>query len=132
MLEERAVREYPGFVEALETVDAGSAEVLRQVIRDERRHVGYARAIARQYAPDASAYERTIAFYRAVESRVFEEQQRDFTRFLLDRGLLGLTRLEDAILRATVTGPIRIIGPHPQRKGLHADRSPEDAVSPGV
>jgi hypothetical protein len=120
VLEERAVREYPAFVEALETVDARSAEALRQVIRDEQRHVGYARAIARQYAPDPSAYEQTITRYRAVESTVFEEQQRDFTLFLLERGLLGLSAIEDALLRTTVTAASSFGGARGHRA---ADRS---------
>jgi rubrerythrin len=103
VLEERAVREYPAFIKALEAVDTESAEILRQILEDEKRHVGYARAIARQYAPSAAAHDRTLACYRAVEAQAFEQQGREFALFMLDRGLLQLGALEATILRAMCT-----------------------------
>jgi rubrerythrin len=74
VLEERAVREYPAMIKALERVDSESAEILRQILEDEKRHVGYARAIARHFAPSPAAHDRTLACFRAVEAQVFEAE----------------------------------------------------------
>jgi rubrerythrin len=100
VLEERAVREYPSFARAVATVDTESAEVIRTIIEDERRHVLYAHAVGRKYAPSPAAHQRMLACYRSVEAQVFEVQQRAFLRFLLDEGLLELHRAEAMILRA--------------------------------
>jgi hypothetical protein len=70
--------------------------------------------------PMRAPYEQTITRYRAVESTVFDEQQRDFTLFLLERGLLGLSAIEDALLKTTVTGASSFGGARGHRA---ADRS---------
>jgi rubrerythrin len=88
VIEERAVREYPAIVRALRGVDPAGAEVLARVVRDEARHVKYARAIGRAYAPDEGAYRRTLWRYRRAEAIAFEEQGRAFLQHVLERGLL--------------------------------------------
>jgi rubrerythrin len=94
VVEERAVREWPAIAAALRKVDPESAADLERVIADERRHVKYARAISRRYAPDEATLERTIRRVRAAEKRAFALHTKAFTRIVLDRDLLAVGRLE--------------------------------------
>jgi rubrerythrin len=94
VLEERAVGHLPRIAVALRSVDVESAEDLERVLRDERRHVKYARAIARRYAPDDATYERELARVRAAEARVFAEQTNAFTRVVVERRLLDVSPIE--------------------------------------
>jgi hypothetical protein len=59
--------------------------------------VRYARAINERYAPDEKTLSRTLAEYRIVEQRAFDENGAAFLRHALDAGLLHL-RLPERIL----------------------------------
>jgi rubrerythrin len=96
-VEERAVREWPAIVGALRPVDSASAQELEGVIADEMRHVKYARAIMRRYAPDEATLERTRLLVRAAEARAFAEHTVTFTRVVVERDLLAVGRLERAV-----------------------------------
>jgi rubrerythrin len=100
VIEERAVKEYPVIADVMRPYDAASAAVVDQVARDEVRHVKYARAISRKYAPDDATLERTLALYRAAEARAFEEQGRAVLAFALERDLLGASGVERFFWRA--------------------------------
>jgi rubrerythrin len=71
VIEERGVAQYPIIANAIEPFDRESADAIRQVAHDEARHVKYAIAIAKRYAPDAQTYEDTLARFRAAEQRAF-------------------------------------------------------------
>jgi rubrerythrin len=90
VIEERAVRQYPWIVRALEAVDPESARVLASVVRDEERHVRYARAISRRFAPDPRSLATTLAHFRAIERRAFEEHVAATMSFTLDQGILAV------------------------------------------
>jgi hypothetical protein len=90
VLEERAVAQYPLFARALCAVDPAGAAVVLAIVRDEERHVKYARAISRRYAPDAAALEHTLARYRTAEARAFAEHGRALTRHVVDRAFLDV------------------------------------------
>jgi rubrerythrin len=90
VLEERAVVQYPLFARALERVDPESAQVVREIADDERRHVRYAIAVSRRYAPDAATLSTSLARYRAGEARAFREHGRALIQFAVDEGLLAV------------------------------------------
>src|SRR5262249_7933150 len=89
VVEERGVRQFPLVEEALRPVDPESARVLADIIRDERRHVGYADAISRRYAPDPATLAQVLEFCRDLEGRAFAESQRAYVRYAVEHGLLA-------------------------------------------
>jgi hypothetical protein len=97
VVEERAVREWPAIVDALRPVDPESAAQLELVVQDERRHVKYARAITRRYAPDEATLARTLRRVREAEQRAFLEHTAAFTHAVLERDLLEVGRVERAL-----------------------------------
>ena len=88
VVEERGVRQFPMVAAALRPVDPESADVVAGIIRDEERHVGYARAISRRYAPDPASLEQVLALCRDVEARAFVENERAYLRFAEEHHLL--------------------------------------------
>jgi rubrerythrin len=100
VIEERAVKEFPAIIRALEAVDPESAAVVRTVVRDEERHVKYARAISKRYAPDPETLAATLRRIREVEARAFAEHQRAFLRFVVANDLLDVTAPERLFWRA--------------------------------
>jgi len=94
VIEERAVRQFPAIERALRKVDPRSADVVARVLADERRHVGYARAISRRYAPDAATLASTLQRFRAAEQRAFTAHGDDVLRVVLARGLLSVGGIE--------------------------------------
>jgi hypothetical protein len=100
VIEERAVRQFPGIVRALRPVDPGSADTVARVLRDEERHVRYARAISRRYAPDETTLERTLRRFREVEARAYADHGRAFASAVADRDLLSARGPERLFWRA--------------------------------
>jgi rubrerythrin len=100
VVEERAVKQYPLIAAALREVDPESARVVEEVARDEARHVKYAHAIARKYAPDVATHEGLIAHYRKVEERAFFEYNRALMGHVQARGLLRALAPERLFWRA--------------------------------
>lgn len=94
VVEERGVRQFPRIAEALRPHDGESARILDGITRDEARHVRYARAISRHYAPSADVLDATLARVRAAEERAFAEQRAAMLRYGLDHGLVDLSPLE--------------------------------------
>jgi len=88
VVEERGVRQFPMVAAALRPVDSESADVVTAIIRDEQRHVGYARAISRRYAPDEASLGQVVALCREVEARAFAENERAYLRFAEEHDLL--------------------------------------------
>lgn len=96
VLEERVVWNFKLFVEALEPVDPTTAELFRDITRDEERHLLYCHAITRRYAPSAAVLEMTLTKFRAVESAVFAANGNASLRYILNEGLLA----EPVLVRA--------------------------------
>jgi rubrerythrin len=94
VLEERACVQFPIFVQALQRVDPESAAVMDRVLRDEQRHVLYARAISRRYAPDPATLAETIARFRAAEERAIMAHTSDMITYTLDHDLLAVGLFE--------------------------------------
>jgi rubrerythrin len=94
IVEERGVEQFPTIARALEPYDPKSARIVREITADEERHVKYARAIARRYAPDEATLARTLADFRALEARAFAEHGRDFLGWCASESLVGKSAFE--------------------------------------
>jgi len=94
VIEERGVMAMSNVEHALRRVDPESAAVVAEIIRDEKRHVKYAQAVSRRYAPDQAALEDTLRYSRAVEARAFRDFGRLYTRFAVEHDLLAVRRPE--------------------------------------
>lgn len=99
VVEDRAVVQFPKIAAALEAVDPESSAVVREICEDEKRHVLYARAVNKRYAPDAETLARTLAEFRKVEQRAFDENGADFLRHALETNLLELPFAERVMWR---------------------------------
>jgi hypothetical protein len=106
VIEERAVVQYPAIAAALRRVDRDAAQVVETVIADERRHVRYARAISRRYAPDVATLTRTLARFRRAEALAFAAHGQDFLRFAVDNDLLAIGWPEKLFWRALGAAPL--------------------------
>jgi rubrerythrin len=103
VIEERGVRQFPGIANAMRPFDPATAGVIDRITRDEERHVRYAKAISRRYAPDEETRERTLQQYRRAEARAFVEHARAFLAFAIEHGLDGTRGVERLFWRAVVT-----------------------------
>jgi hypothetical protein len=103
VIEERAASQFAELEVTARRHDAALADTIAGIARDEQRHLKYCRAIAKRYAPDQAAIDRTLAHMREVEARVFVEHSRDVLDFVLDHGLLDVSDLELAAWRGLRT-----------------------------
>ncbi|MCU1277988.1 MAG: hypothetical protein JWM53_1534 [bacterium] len=94
IVEERGVIQFARIAAALRQFDAESARVIEEIVVDEERHVKYARAITRRYAPDDATLQRTLSQFRALEERAFADHGRAFFAHAVARGLVGVHALE--------------------------------------
>jgi tRNA isopentenyl-2-thiomethyl-A-37 hydroxylase MiaE len=100
VIEERGVEQYPRFARALAPHDGETARVIEDVVRDEERHVKYAKAISKRYAPDEATLAAALQRFRAAEDRAFREQGNEFLAQAIDADLLAVGRIERAGWRA--------------------------------
>lgn len=100
VIEERGVQRFRQIARALRPFDPESADVVEEVIRDEERHVRYARAISKRYAPSPESLERTLRRYREVEARVFVDHGAVLLRHVTTHDLLEASPLERWFWRA--------------------------------
>lgn len=102
VLEERAVLQFPRFADAMRRYDPESAAVIDEIAEDERRHVKYAKAISRKYAPDPITLHRTLVQFREAESKATVDHGSAFLEFALDKHLLEIGRGEELLWRTMV------------------------------
>jgi hypothetical protein len=100
VIEDRAVARFPLVADARERVDPQSAASVRAICEDEKRHVLYAQAVNRRYAPDPETLARSLAEVRAVEQRAFDENGAAMLRYTLDQNLLELPFAERLVWKA--------------------------------
>lgn len=124
IVEERGVEQFPTIARALEPHDPKSARIIREITADEERHVKYARAISRRYAPDEATLERTLAAFRTLEARAFAEHGRAFLGWCAAEELVGTSALERAAWKtiALASGA----GPAYRRDGRSSWPKPQD------
>ncbi|WP_394827790.1 ferritin-like domain-containing protein [Pendulispora albinea] len=94
VIEERGVKQFPRIAQAMRPFDPESARIIDGITRDEERHVKYAKAISRRYAPDEATLNRVLDRYRAAEARAVVENGRALLSFATRRGLDGSRGLE--------------------------------------
>ena len=102
VIEERAVRQFPRIANAMRPMDPQSAAVIDRIALDEQRHVKYAKAISRRYAPDAETLERSLARLRKAEARAFAEHSQAFLCFSVEHNLSEAGVAEQLLWRALV------------------------------
>jgi hypothetical protein len=100
VLEERAVAMYPRFAAAIRPHDPTTADVIRAIAKDEERHVKYASAVCKRYAPDADTLASKLARFRVAEAKAFAAHGRATIRHVLRAGLLEVSTPERAMWRA--------------------------------
>ena len=105
VVEERGVQQFPFVQRALLEVDPQSAAVLAEIICDEERHVKYAEAVSRRYAPDTQTLSQILTYCRQIEARAFAEYTRAYFRFALDHDLLAVSGVESEFWRAAASLP---------------------------
>jgi rubrerythrin len=90
VIEERAMKQFHRWERAfLRAGDAETAAVLRDVRRDEERHLRYCEAITRRYSDDEARRQARLDELRALEAKCFDEVQAINLRVLVDNGLVG-------------------------------------------
>jgi hypothetical protein len=94
VIEERGAAQYPRFARAMARRDPRSAEAIMAVVRDEERHIKYANAVSRRYAPDATTLARTLERYRVAEAAAFVEHGRLFLAQAVAHDLLAVSAIE--------------------------------------
>jgi rubrerythrin len=100
VIEERALTQFALFERAFEAVDEATAIALRNIARDEERHLKYCHAIARRYAPDERTQRETLRELRQIEARCFAENGRANMEFLVDHDLLNVNPVEKLFWKA--------------------------------
>jgi hypothetical protein len=100
VVEDRAVEQFPKIAAALEPFDPESARAVRGIWEDEKRHVLYARALNKRYAPSPEVLAGTLAKVRAVEQRAFDENGAAVLKYVLDHDLLEVRFPERLLWRA--------------------------------
>ena len=102
VIEERALHQFSLLEAAMRRHDPETADVIAQIAADERRHLRYCHAIARRYAPDPLTQAETLARFRLVEARAFQEHSRRNMAHMLDHGLVR-SKVRTALWRAVAT-----------------------------
>ena len=110
VIEERGVQQYPLLANAIEPYDPESASVIREVAADETRHIKYAKAIAKRYAPDEATLHSTLARTRAAEARAFVEHGHALFAVAMANQLIDAGPIERLVWR----GLAALRGPAPQ------------------
>jgi hypothetical protein len=114
VIEERAVERYPEISRAMAPYDPVSAEVIAEVAQDEVRHVKYAKAISKRYAPDEQTLATALERFRKAEARAFVEHGRAFAARAVADDLLAVGRLERLGWKLLTALPPPAPSPHAQ------------------
>jgi rubrerythrin len=100
VIEERGVRQFPVIADAMRPHDPVSADVIDRITRDEQRHVKYAKAISRRYAPSPAALEQTLSALRRAEEAAFFEHSTELLRYATAHNLQDAGRAERLLWHA--------------------------------
>jgi hypothetical protein len=88
-LEERAVFSFGLFAQAMEEFDPISADVFREILEDEKRHLKYCVAVSKRYAKSEEERLEVLERMRAAEVAAFKENQLANMKFTLGKGWIG-------------------------------------------
>lgn len=94
VIEETAVKQLPLVVLQLGKSDPESASAVRSVLRDERRHVKYAAAIAKHYEAAPGAYLATLARMRAAAAIAMLEHDLTLLHHAVAQQIVDVGRFE--------------------------------------
>jgi rubrerythrin len=88
VIEERALTQFRTMEPVLRKYDPASADIVKEVIADEERHLKYCRAVARRYAPSDAGLTRVLNEMRELEAISFGEHMRANLRYSLANQLV--------------------------------------------
>lgn len=127
VLEERVIRQFAIFIEALRPVDPQTAALFEDIRADEVRHLQYCKAITRKYAPTPELLEQMLARSRVAEADAFAENGELSVTLYVERGLLHEPALVQQAWRAVawVGGVARRTRPATSPDGFVATTTPE-------
>jgi hypothetical protein len=90
VIEERATRQFARWEAAFRRRgDHATADVIRDIGKDEERHLKYCEAITKRYSDDEATRQARLAHYRALEQQCFDEVQAVNLTTLVDNGFVG-------------------------------------------
>ena len=89
VIEERAVTQYPLYIEALRGLDDDAAAVLEKIQADELNHLRYCKAVTGRLAPSPAALAKTLKHYRAVGAWAFARNGEAMMREVVAAGVLA-------------------------------------------
>lgn len=92
VIEERATRQFARWEAAFRKQgDDVTADIIRDIGKDEERHLKYCEAITKRYCADEEARQARLAHYRALEQKCFDEVQAVNLTTLVANGFVGHT-----------------------------------------
>lgn len=92
-IERRGVERFPMFAQAFRPYDAETADTFLAVTKDEERHIKYAEAIGRRFAPSEDAWQQAVRHHQRIEDRAFKRVGLANIAYCTERGLLSQSRL---------------------------------------
>lgn len=87
VIEERALEQFGMYLPIFARYDARTAEVFREVIADEERHLKYCEAISRRYAPDEDTRIAELNRLRLLEASAHLETEQANTDYAFAQGI---------------------------------------------
>jgi rubrerythrin len=132
VIEERALSQFAQFIPAFDAVDPQTANVFREVARDEARHLRYCHAISRRYAPGETTWRTNLDHFRSVEAKAFAFNSKANMAYVFEHDLHPASRLEQMGWKAMQSLALRAgNGPRTRYWGTHEapsfDRTMSDA-----
>ncbi|GEM_PF-2275134 len=102
VVEERALSDFGRAITALErTGDHRTADVLRGIAADEKRHLSYCRSIGRHYAAEGD-FDSGLDRFRTLEAQLYRDQAQGTMDHMLRLGLVHLHGLKGWVVRAVL------------------------------
>jgi rubrerythrin len=87
VIEERALNQFGEFIPAFDVFDPATADVFRQVARDEERHLKYCHAISRRYAPSEEVWRTELHRFRRLEGQAFAANSQANMAYVFEKDL---------------------------------------------
>ncbi len=139
VIEERALNQFGQFITAFDAVDPQTANVFREIARDEARHLRYCHAISRRYAGSETAWITSLDHFRSVESQAFAINSRANMEYVFEHDLhpasqieqLGWKTMQSLALRAGKGPRTPYFGTYDAPQMKSADRVDEGVAPSG-
>ncbi|MFO0665593.1 MAG: ferritin-like domain-containing protein [Polyangiaceae bacterium] len=88
VIEERAIEQFSILEPVMRRFDPVTADEMREIEKDEQRHLRYCHAITRRYAPSEAVRTQRLHAFRVAEAKAFREHQQNGLAFILSQKYL--------------------------------------------